>query len=115
MLSLFKMNAGYSLMRLASERDKEHIYRLAGQHSRDDANGVPQVCFIGVVYPQNSRVETPDELQDDLILASKHILKERLGVQPGPATAADRPRWPAASPLDQDLHRLPSPQRLAGL
>jgi hypothetical protein len=62
-------------MQLASEQDKKHVYKLAGQHSRDDANGVPQVCFIGVVYPQNSRVETPDELQDDLILASKHILK----------------------------------------
>jgi len=53
--------------------------RLIGQYSRPDANGVPQVCFIGVTNPQNPRVETPQEVCDDLLLASKHIPKERLG------------------------------------
>ena len=38
-----------------------------------------QVCFIGVINPQNPRVETPEEVRDDLLLASKHIPKERLG------------------------------------
>jgi methionine synthase II (cobalamin-independent) len=77
--SMFKMNAGYFLMQLASEQDKERIYRLIGQYSREDANGVPQVCFIGVINPQNPRVETPQEVCDDLILAAKYIPKERLG------------------------------------
>jgi methionine synthase II (cobalamin-independent) len=76
---MFKMNAGYFLMQLASEKDKERVYRLIGQYSREDANGVPQVCFIGVINPQNPRVETPQEVCDDLMLASKYIPKERLG------------------------------------
>ena len=56
--SMFKMNAGYFLMQLSSEKDKEHVYKLCGQHSRADANGVAQVCFIGVINPQNPRVES---------------------------------------------------------
>jgi methionine synthase II (cobalamin-independent) len=37
------------------------------------------VCFIGVTNPQNPRVETPEEVRDDLVLASKYIPVERLG------------------------------------
>ena len=55
--SMFKMNAGYFLMQLSSEKDKEYVYKLCGQHSRADAEGVAQVCFIGVINPQNPRVE----------------------------------------------------------
>jgi methionine synthase II (cobalamin-independent) len=77
--SLFKMNAGYFLIQAASEKDKERVYRLIGEHSRADANGVPQVCFIGVINPQNPRIETPQEVCDDLVLAAKYIPKERLG------------------------------------
>lgn len=77
--SLFQMNAGYFLMQLASEPDKERIYKLIGQHSREDAKGVAQACFIGVINPQNPRVETPQEVCDDLILAAKYIPKQRLG------------------------------------
>lgn len=77
--AMFRMNAGYFLMQLASERDKEYVYRLVGEHSRDDANGVPQVCFIGVIDPLNPRVETAEEVEADLVTAARHIPKERLG------------------------------------
>jgi methionine synthase II (cobalamin-independent) len=77
--SMFRMNAGYFLIQLASEPDKERVYKLIGQYSRADANGVPQVCFIGVINPQNPRVETPQEVCDDLVLASRYIPKDRLG------------------------------------
>jgi len=77
--SLFQMNAGYFLMQLASEKDKEHVYKLCGKYSRDDANGVAQTCFIGVINPLNPRVETPQEVRNDLLLASKYIPRERLG------------------------------------
>lgn len=77
--SLFKMNAGYFLIQLASESDKERVYKLIGDHLRDDANGVAQVAFIGVINPLDPRVETPEEVRDDLILASKYIPKEQLG------------------------------------
>jgi methionine synthase II (cobalamin-independent) len=77
--SMFKMNAGYFLIQLASEADPERVYKLIGEHSRADANGVPQVCFIGVIDPLNPRVETAQEVSDDLTLAAKYIPKERLG------------------------------------
>ncbi len=77
--SMFKMNAGYFLMQLASEKDKEYVYKLVGDHSRDDANGVPQVCFIGVVDPLNPTVETPEQVAGDLVTAANFIPKERLG------------------------------------
>ncbi len=77
--SMFKMNAGYFLIQLASERDKERVYKLCGEHSRADANGVPQVCFIGVINPLNPIVETPEQVRDDLLTAAKHIPVERLG------------------------------------
>jgi methionine synthase II (cobalamin-independent) len=77
--SMFQMNAGYFLMQLASEKDKERIYKLVGEHSRSNANGVPQVCFIGVIDPLNPDVEHPEQVLEDLMTASKHIPKERLG------------------------------------
>ena len=77
--SMFKINAGYFLMQLSSEKDKEKVYKMCGKYSREDANGVAQVCFIGVTNPQNPRVETAEEVYEDVMLASKHIAKERLG------------------------------------
>ncbi len=77
--SMFKMNAGYFLIQLASEADKERVYKLIGEHSREDANGVKQVAFIGVINPLNPRVETPEEVRDDLLLAAKYIPVDRLG------------------------------------
>jgi methionine synthase II (cobalamin-independent) len=77
--SMFKMNAGYFLIQLASEKDKEYVYKLCGEHSREDANGVPQVCFIGVINPLNPTVETPEQVRDDLVTAAKYIPVERLG------------------------------------
>src|ERR1700736_3596942 len=77
--SMFKMNAGYFLIQLSSEKDKERAYKLIGQYSRPDANGVAQVCFIGVTNPQDPRVETPQEVCEDLMLAAHYIPKERLG------------------------------------
>ncbi|MEJ7760433.1 MAG: hypothetical protein WKF55_12685 [Gemmatimonadaceae bacterium] len=77
--SMFKMNAGYFLIQLASEKDKERVYKLIGEHSRADANGVPQVCFIGVINPLSPVVETPEQVRDDLVMAAKYIPKDRLG------------------------------------
>lgn len=76
---MFEMNAGYFLIQLASEADKERVYKLCGEHSRSDANGVAQVCFIGVINPLDPRVETAQGVCDDLVLAAKHIPKDRLG------------------------------------
>jgi methionine synthase II (cobalamin-independent) len=77
--SLFGLNAGYFLMQCRSERDRESVYKLVGEHSRDDANGVPQVVFLGVINPQNPRVESAQEVCDELVTAAKYVPKERLG------------------------------------
>jgi methionine synthase II (cobalamin-independent) len=76
---MFDMNAGYFLIQCSSEEDKEEVYRLVGKYSRDDADGVPQVCFMGVIDPLNPDVETPEQVKNDLLSAAKHIPPERLG------------------------------------
>jgi methionine synthase II (cobalamin-independent) len=77
--SMFGINAGYFLIQLASERDRDRVYGLIGQHLREDANGVPQTAYIGVINPLNPRVETPEEVRDALVRAANFIPKERLG------------------------------------
>jgi methionine synthase II (cobalamin-independent) len=76
---MFQLNVGYFLIQCASEDDKENVYKLCGQYSRDDANGVPQVCFMGVINPLDPEVETPEQVRDDLVTAAKYIPVERLG------------------------------------
>jgi methionine synthase II (cobalamin-independent) len=77
--SMFRMNAGYFLIQLASEKDKDRVYELCGTHSRDDADGVPQVCFVGVINPLDPAVETPQQVSDALVRAADFIPRERLG------------------------------------
>lgn len=76
--SLFQINAGYFLIQLASERDRDVVYDQIGRHSRDDAACVPQICFIGVTNPQNPRVESPEDVRNALIRAANFIPKDRL-------------------------------------
>jgi methionine synthase II (cobalamin-independent) len=76
---MFQLNAGYFLIQCASEDDKENVYKLCAQYSREDANGVPQVCFMGVINPLDPEVETPEQVRDDLVTAAKYIPVERLG------------------------------------
>ena len=77
--SMFQINAGYFLIQLASERDKDPVYESIGKNSRDDANGVPQMCYVGVTVPQSPRVESAQEICDQLVRAANFIPKERLG------------------------------------
>jgi methionine synthase II (cobalamin-independent) len=77
--SMFQMNAGYFLIQLASERDKDPVYEMVGKHSRDDANGVPQMCYVGVISPVMPRPESAQEVCDQLVRAANFIPKERLG------------------------------------
>ena len=76
---MFKMNAGYFLIQLASERDKDPVYRMIGECLRDDADGVAQMAYIGVINPLNPRVESPEEVRDTLVHAANFIPKERMG------------------------------------
>jgi methionine synthase II (cobalamin-independent) len=76
---MFQLNAGYFLIQCASEDDRESVYRMCGEYSREDANGVAQVCFMGVINPLNPEVETAEHVRDELLLAAKYIPVERLG------------------------------------
>jgi methionine synthase II (cobalamin-independent) len=76
---MFQLNAGYFLIQCASEEDRENVYKLCGEYSRDDANGVPQVCFMGVINPLSPEIETPEQVRDELLTAAKYIPVERLG------------------------------------
>jgi methionine synthase II (cobalamin-independent) len=76
---MFDMNAGYFLIQCASEDNREEVYELCGRYSRDDADGVAQVCFMGVIDPLSPEVETPEHVRDELLKAANHIPVERLG------------------------------------
>ncbi len=77
--SMFQMNAGYFLIQLSSERDKDPVYESIGKYSRDDANGIPQMAYVGVINPLNPRIESPEEVRDALVRAANFIPRERLG------------------------------------
>ena len=77
--SMFGINAGYFLIQLASERDKDPVYQMIGDNLRDDANGVTQMAYVGVINPLNPRVESPEEVADALVRAANFIPREQLG------------------------------------
>ena len=76
---MFQMNAGYFLIQCSSEADRESVYEMCGKYSGQDAEGVPQVCFMGVINPLTPEVETAEEVSRQLVTAGKHIPPERLG------------------------------------
>lgn len=76
---LFKLNAGYFLMQFSSERDKDPVYESIGKHSRDDANGVAQMVYLGCISGQSPRAESPQEVCDLLVKLANYIPKERIG------------------------------------
>lgn len=77
--SMFQINAGYFLIQLASERDKDPVYRSIGENLQDDADGVAQMAYIGVINPGNPRIESAEEVRDALARASNFIDKQRIG------------------------------------
>ena len=77
--SMFQINAGYFLIQLKSERNQEQVYKDIAASLRKDANGVKQMAYIGVTNPGNPRVETAQEVCDQLVAAAKYIPKDQLG------------------------------------
>ncbi|KAK4076972.1 uncharacterized protein Triagg1_3939 [Trichoderma aggressivum f. europaeum] len=77
--SLFQIHAGYFLIELSSEKNREAVYKSIGQHIRRDANGIKQVAFIGVINTLNPAIEEPEQIAEQLVLASKYIPVDQLG------------------------------------
>ncbi len=78
--TMFDINAGYFLIQLASERDKDPVFESIGKHLRTDADGVTQMAYIGCTVTQSPRVESPQEIANTLIRAANFIPKEQLGL-----------------------------------
>jgi methionine synthase II (cobalamin-independent) len=77
--TMFDIDAGYFLIQLASEREKDPVFSSIGRHLRSDAQGVTQMAYLGVTNPGNPRVESPQEIADNLIRAANFIDKNQIG------------------------------------
>ena len=71
---LFQLTAGNFYIQLASEKDRVRVLEAIAKYSKPD-----QIIFVGVTDPINSRVETPEEIRDQVLTAAKYIPVERLG------------------------------------
>jgi methionine synthase II (cobalamin-independent) len=76
---LFKLDAGYFQLQMASERDRESAYKLVGKYLREDAKGIPQMAYIGCIVTQSPRPESAQEVCNQLVEAANYIDKQRLG------------------------------------
>jgi len=77
--SMFQIDAGYFLIQLASERDKDPVFESIGKNLRSDARGVTQMAFIGSTVTQSPRVESPQEIAGHLVRAANFIAREQIG------------------------------------
>jgi 5-methyltetrahydropteroyltriglutamate--homocysteine methyltransferase len=71
---LFEFNVGYFCIALALEKDHDRVLGIIRDNMRDD-----QQIFVGVVSPIDPRIDTPGEVRDRVLQASKYIPLERLG------------------------------------
>jgi 5-methyltetrahydropteroyltriglutamate--homocysteine methyltransferase len=72
--SLFELRLGNFYIALAGEKDRERVLRMIRQHLKPE-----QRVFVGVISPIDPRVETPEEVRDQVVEAAKYIPVEQLG------------------------------------
>ena len=72
--SLFELQAGNFYVSLAGEPDRGRVLKIIKKHMRPD-----QQIFVGVVSPINPRIETPEEIRDQILEAAEYIPVEQLG------------------------------------
>ena len=72
--ALFELQAGIFYIALASEHDRVKVLKMIREHIKPD-----QRVFIGVVAPIDPRLETPEEIRDRVIEASRYVALEQLG------------------------------------
>jgi 5-methyltetrahydropteroyltriglutamate--homocysteine methyltransferase len=71
---LFRLNLDTFYVQLASERDRERVLRVLGEH----ATGSRKI-FVGVTDPIDPRVETPEQVRDRVLEAARFIEPNHLG------------------------------------
>jgi 5-methyltetrahydropteroyltriglutamate--homocysteine methyltransferase len=70
---LFSLNVGSFYMQMASESSRSDVLEVVR------ANLPPAKVFIGVIDPINPRIESPEEIRDQIVEAAKFIPLEQLG------------------------------------
>lgn len=77
---LFQINAGYFLVQAASEQDPDRVARLIGRQLRSAPADRPAPrVLIGVTNPTSPKLETAEEIRDQLVRAARFIPPELLG------------------------------------
>jgi 5-methyltetrahydropteroyltriglutamate--homocysteine methyltransferase len=72
--SLLHLRAGNFYIALAGERDRDYVLKIIRQHLKPD-----QRIFVGVTAPINPRIETAEEVRDQILEAARYIPIEQLG------------------------------------
>ncbi|WP_336991278.1 hypothetical protein [Leucobacter sp. VD1] len=77
---LFQIEAGYFLVQAAGEKDPDRVARLVGAQLRGRASsGAAPRVLIGVTNPTNPRLETAEQVRDQLVRAARFVPPELLG------------------------------------
>src|SRR3989442_1884886 len=71
--SLFELKAGNFYIALSAERDRRHALKIIRKYRKPD-----QRVFVGVTAPGDPRIETPEEVRNRVLKASKYIPIEQL-------------------------------------
>ena len=71
---LFQLNVGNFCIALAGEKDRVAVLKIIREHMKPG-----QRVFAGVVSPINPRIDTPEEVRDRVVEASKYIPLDRFG------------------------------------
>ncbi|MGZ4769831.1 MAG: cobalamin-independent methionine synthase II family protein [Ilumatobacteraceae bacterium] len=71
---LFRMNVDNFYVQLASERDRQSVLRILGDHATGNRR-----IFVGVTDPIDPRIETPEEVRDRVLEAARFIEPSHLG------------------------------------
>lgn len=77
---LLQIEAGYFLLQAASEADPQRVAGLVGREldKRGDLNHKPQI-LLGVTDPTTPKLETPEDVRDQLVRAARFIPADLLG------------------------------------
>jgi 5-methyltetrahydropteroyltriglutamate--homocysteine methyltransferase len=71
---LFQLNVGFFCIALAAEKDRVRVLKIIRKHRKPK-----QEVFVGVVSPIDPRIDTPEEVCDRVVEASKYIPLDSLG------------------------------------
>jgi 5-methyltetrahydropteroyltriglutamate--homocysteine methyltransferase len=71
---LFELNVGNFCIALSGEKDRVRVLKIIREHMKPG-----QHVFAGVVSPINPHIDTPEEVRDRVVEASKYIPLDQLG------------------------------------